>query len=67
MSLIAWTYNTLVDAGDIASVVAVFILLPLSLFKSTRGGAEDGSRLWRSYFSLTFGPMTSPPCGRYGD
>lgn len=36
MHIIGWVYNALVDVGDVASVVAVFILLPLSIFKSKR-------------------------------
>lgn len=37
--VIGWIYNVLVDVGDIAFVMAVFILLPLSLLKSKRGFA----------------------------
>ena len=31
-----WAYNRLVDLGDIALAVAVFVLLPLSIFRSKR-------------------------------
>lgn len=37
--MIGWVYNALVDIGDVAFVVAVFVLLPLSMFKSKRGFA----------------------------
>lgn len=36
MHFIGRAYNCLVDIGDVALVVAIFILLPLSIFKSQR-------------------------------
>ena len=36
MHFLKWAYNLLVDFGDAAIVIAVFVLLPLSIFKSKR-------------------------------
>lgn len=36
MHFVGWAYNLLVDRGDVALIVAVFVLLPLSIFKSKR-------------------------------